>query len=111
MINIDFCREGGKISLKMQGHAGYISATGGDIVCAAVSGIFYALLGFLSSERSGLRVGKLAPGDVDISCSEEYGSAMKQAYIGFLQMATTYPGTAEVCESVWNIMTPNRNRQ
>lgn len=109
MINIDFCREGGKISLKMQGHAGY-ATTGGDIVCAAVSGIFYALLGFLSTERSGLRVGRIAPGDVDISCSEEYGSAMKQAYIGFLQMATTYPGTAEVCETVWNLNVPRHTR-
>ena len=109
MINIDFYREGEKISLTMQGHAGY-ATTGGDIVCAAVSGIFYALLGFLSTEKSGLRVGKLAPGDVAISCSEAYNSAMKQAYIGFLQMATTYPGTAEISETVWNLNIPRHTR-
>lgn len=100
MIKIDFSRRGGSISLKMQGHAGY-SRGGADVVCAAVSGIFYALLGFLANEESGLEVGAIASGDVEIECAEEYESAMKQAYIGFLQIAMTYPGTAQVSESVW----------
>ena len=100
MINIDFSQSRGNIALKMQGHAGY-SNGGDDIVCAAVSGIFYALLGFLANERSGLSVRSLTPGNVEILCPKEYSSAMRQAYIGFLQIAMTYPGTARVFESVW----------
>ena len=100
MIKIDFSRKRDKISLEMKGHAGY-SGGGADIVCAAVSGIFYALLGFLANEESGLEVGAIASGDVEIECADEYESAMKQAYIGFLQIAMTYPGTALVSESVW----------
>ena len=101
MISIDFFRKGESISLNMSGHAGY-SSHGSDIVCAAVSGIFYALLGYLANEDSGLKVKRLAPGDVCISCPERYASAMRLAYIGFLQIALTYPGSASVSESVWN---------
>ena len=101
MISIDFSRTGESISLKMSGHAGY-STCGSDIVCAAVSGIFYALVGYLANEDSGLEVKRLAPGDVFILCPEKYASAMRLSYIGFLQIAMTYPGSASVSESVWN---------
>lgn len=101
MIDIEFSRGGGMLSLKMRGHAGY-SDTGADIVCAAVSGIFYALLGFLANEDSGLRIGSVESGNVDISCLEQYSSYMRLAYIGFLQIALSYPGTARVRETVWH---------
>ena len=101
MIDIDFSQSGERLSLKMRGHAGYSDA-GTDIVCAAVSGIFYALLGFLANEESGLRVGSVESGNVDISCSEQYSSYMRLAYIGFLQIALSYPGTARVSETVWH---------
>ena len=100
MISIEFSRDDGNISLKMRGHAGY-SKSGDDIVCAAVSGIFYALLGFLANEKSGLCVSSLTPGNVEIACAERYSSSMRLAYIGFLQIAMSYPGTARVFESVW----------
>ncbi len=100
MIDIDFSRSGDVLNLKMRGHAGYRSA-GTDIVCAAVSGIFYALLGFLANEDSGLRIGSVESGNVDVSCSERYSSYMRLAYIGFLQIALSYPGTARVSETVW----------
>jgi uncharacterized protein YsxB (DUF464 family) len=100
MINIEFSRAEGNISLKMRGHAGY-SPSGDDIVCAAVSGIFYALLGFLANESSGLSVRSLTPGNVEIACAEKFSPSMRLAYIGFLQIAMSYPGTARVFESVW----------
>ncbi|MBR3879520.1 MAG: ribosomal-processing cysteine protease Prp [Clostridia bacterium] len=101
MINIEFSRAEGNISLKMRGHAGY-SREGEDIVCAAVSGIFYALLGFLANEESaGLSVSSLASGNVEIACAERFSSSMRLAYIGFLQIAMSYPGTARVFETVW----------
>lgn len=97
MIKIDFSRDSGRIRLKMQGHAG------SDVVCAGASGIFYALLGYLANEKkSELRVGKVASGDVEISCSEDYSHAMRLSYIGFLQIAMSYKDTAIVSESVWN---------
>lgn len=97
MIKIDFSRDSGRIRLKMQGHAG------SDIVCAGTSGIFYALLGYLANEKkSELRVGKVASGDVEISCAEDYSHAMRLCYIGFLQIAMTYHGTLAVSESVWH---------
>ena len=101
MISISFFRAGGNITLKMSGHAGY-SMGGADIVCAAVSGIFYALLGYLANEEEGLEVKKIASGDVEISCPERYASAMRLAYIGFLQIALTYKGTVTVSETVWH---------
>jgi len=111
MIKIDFSRKANRISLEMKGHAGYNAGGGADIVCAAVSGIFYALLGFLANEESGLSVGSIASGDVEIECAEGYESAMKQAYIGFLQIAMSYPGTAVVSESVWGARAPCQTRQ
>ncbi len=100
MIRAEFLPSGGRISLKMSGHAGY-SRSGGDIVCAAVSGIFYALIGYLANEGADLSINRLSGGDVDIDCSASGAPAMRLAYIGFLQIALSYPGTVDVCESVW----------
>lgn len=101
MIDIEFSRKGDALSLTMRGHAGY-SASGSDIVCAAVSGIFYALIGYLANECRDLHVGRISSGVADIGCSIDGESAMKLAYIGFLQIGLSYPGTLKIRESVWN---------
>ena len=101
MINIEFSRTGESLSLKMCGHAGY-SESGSDIVCAAVSGIFYALIGYLANESQGLSIGRISSGEAEISCLPDGEQAMKLAYIGFLQIGLSYPGTVKIRESVWN---------
>lgn len=100
MINAEFSRINDRLSLKINGHAGY-SEGGEDIVCAAVSGIFYALLGYVANECKGLSVKRLSPGDAFIECGIDGEEAMKQACIGFLQIALTYPGTLRVDDSIW----------
>ena len=46
MIRINYCREEDRHRLTVDGHAGY-AEHGRDIVCAGVSAISFALLGYL----------------------------------------------------------------
>lgn len=62
MIEIDYNDR----KVRIVGHAGY-AEKGEDIVCAAISGLWYALLGKLEKEREN--------GIVDFSSEEEPGYA------------------------------------
>ncbi len=101
MINADFSRCADRLSLEISGHAGYVQESS-DIVCAAVSGIFYALLGYIKNECAELEIKRLGSGDALIECSLDAEAALKFAYIGFLQIEISYPGTVKVSESLWN---------
>ncbi len=101
MINADFARCEDRLSLEIKGHADY-AKDGSDIVCAAVSGIFYALLGYVKNECVSLNIKRLSSGDSLIECSLDAEAAMKLAYIGFLQIGISYPGTVNVSERLWN---------
>lgn len=91
MITADFKRERGALRLTLRGHAGY--SEGDDIVCAAVSGIFYALCGYLANIKpEGLRIHSIRAGEGDVECAESGEEAMKLVCIGLLQIALTYPG-------------------
>ena len=91
MIRADFTRKDGRFRLILSGHAGY-SEGGADSVCAAVSGLFYALVGYLSNvKKEGLVIRSMASGSGDVECSEEGEEAMKLAFIGLLQIALGYP--------------------
>ena len=91
MIKADFYRTENGLRVSLDGHSGY-SEVGSDIVCAAVSGIFYALVGYLmNTKREGLIIHSILSGCGDVECSEEGEEAMKLAYIGLLQIAMTYP--------------------
>lgn len=100
MIRANFSRGESGLRLKMWGHAGY-SESGGDIVCAAVSGIFYALLGYLKNQDLGLKINSLGSGLADIECGFDGEEAMKLCCIGLLQIALTYPGTVSVDGMAW----------
>ncbi len=100
MINIEFSKAGEHLSLEMKGHAEY-SHVGSDIVCAAVSGIFYALLGYVKNECGELTIHRLASGDAFIECSLDAEAAMKLSYIGFLQIGLTYPDTIKIEDGLW----------
>lgn len=82
----------GKYEMSIYGHAGYAEA-GKDIVCAGVSAIGYALLGFLrNTDCKGLRV-ITDSGNLAVSCKggERVSAAFEMAYIGLLQIAQKYP--------------------
>lgn len=100
MIRADFSRDESGLRLRLLGHAGY-SSSGGDIVCAAVSGIFYALLGYLKNSSCTLKVNALGSGHADLECGPEGEEAMKLCCIGLLQIALTYPGTVSVDGDAW----------
>ena len=100
MIRASFCREGERLRLTVSGHAEY-SHGGDDIVCAAVSGIFYALTGYLANFGGGLDIISVRSGFADIECSQCGEEAMKQACIGLLQMQSTYPEHVGVDDNIW----------
>ena len=84
----------------MRGHADPCDSSG-NLVCAAASGIFYALIGYLANECEGLKIRSLSPGDALVECMCDGEAAMKQACIGLIQLALTYPESVEVVSSAW----------
>ena len=101
MIRADFRREGESLRLIMEGHAEQGEA-GRDIVCAAASGIFYALAGYLSNfRRESARIGKIRSGSAEVSCGADGEEAMRLTYIGLLQLALTYPENICVTDGIW----------
>lgn len=94
MIRIDYKREGKHHTLTVQGHAGY-DANGKDIVCAGVSAISYALLGYLHNAGCVVADAKTESGDLGIAC---WGGneAFDMAMIGYLQIAKKYPQCVDV---------------
>lgn len=51
MINITFTEEGNKLSLRVEGHAGY-AEIGKDIICASVSILAYTVAQFVLEAQS-----------------------------------------------------------
>ena len=100
MINADFSRRDGRFSLVVSGHAGY-SRSGDDIICAAVSGIVYALIGYLVNEGDGVRISALRHGLASVECGCDGDAAMRMAHIGLLQLALTYPKFVSVRCDAW----------
>lgn len=102
MIKARFSRLDGGFSLKVTGHAGY-SDSGDDIVCAAVSGIVYALAGYIAGECGESGKSSLGLGDARLSCGSDGEAAMRMAYIGLLQLALTYPECVCVDCNAWRV--------
>lgn len=92
MIAAEFDRSGdGRLAFRIAGHSTY-ARRGNDIVCAAVSAIVCALVGFLSKQKSEqLRLICFESGHVELDCSEECGEAVMMACIGLTQLAMSYP--------------------
>lgn len=104
MIEAEFSRCEKGFLLKVSGHAGY-SSGGDDVVCAAVSGIVYALAGYIKNECEGAVIAALRPGYAAIECGKEGEPAMRMAYIGLLQLALTYPDFVRVECDAWRVKT------
>ena len=101
MIVADFSRENGGFVLRIVGHAGY-GNEGEDVVCAAVSGIFYALCGYLLNfKRDQVSLKRVESGFAEISCSEECEDYLQLVCLGLLQIAIEYPRHVKVNIGAW----------
>lgn len=100
MINVTFVDEGNKLSLRLEGHAGY-AETGKDIVCASASILAYTVAQFvLEAERrdeTEICEVRLESGEAIVSC-EAKGDALKEmqkmysfAKRGYQLLANSYP--------------------
>lgn len=97
MIRINYDRTGNRHRLSVKGHAGY-AAHGDDIVCAGVSGISYALLGYLHHAGCDIEEARADSGDLLIDCSgnELIAAAFDMAMVGYLQIHKKYPQHVDV---------------
>ena len=113
MIDADFLRTQNGFKVRIAGHAGY-GDEGEDIVCAAVSSIFYALCGYIVNFKPGsIKVNALESGLADIECGFDCEEQLKLACLGLWQIANTYPGHVKVGICAWNwkmVTTKNRSR-
>lgn len=99
MITAKYTVEGDTHTLVVLGHAGY-DEYGKDIVCAGVSSIVQALIGW--ADNSDCQVNCISMDDtsneVIVSCSgeEDVGAAFFMAYIGLEQIAQSYPDHVQI---------------
>lgn len=99
MITARYEKDGDSHNLSVSGHARY-SPHGQDIVCAGVSAIVYALIGwlencfgdtkFVSIDERGGKVTISAQGDAFVA------TAFYMAAIGIEQIANTYPAHVNI---------------
>ena len=107
MIDADFSRTQQGFKVRIVGHAGY-GGEGEDIVCAAVSGIFYALCGYAANFKPrSIKVNAIESGLADIECGLDCEEQLKLACLGIWQIANTYPGHVRVNNGAWNWHLPS----
>ena len=100
MIVADFSRNEKGFRLHIEGHAEYSSSE--DIICAATSGIFYALCGYLYNfKRDSVRVNCLDNGCADLECGEECESYLQMTCLGLFEIARAYPENIAVINRAW----------
>lgn len=96
MTTVTIRRAPGRCRLTAAGHA-----TGNPAVCAAVSGLVYALAGYLKNlERAGaVTLGelRLEPGDAVVEASgDTAGHPFGMAAVGLMQIAAEYPRQVKI---------------
>ena len=100
MIRVYYSRGEGEHELTINGHAGY-AEYGKDIVCAGVSAIAFALLGWLEHNQEELTEMEelmVEDGQVYISCagSEKVTTAFQVALMGLVQIARAHPEYVDI---------------
>ena len=102
MINVSFIKEdSGSLRLKMSGHATY-KENGQLTVCAAISAIFYTLLGYLKNAYDDkLIIHTLESGNADVECMDCDPEIFRMACIGILQISERYPHQICVKNGIW----------
>ena len=103
MIRARYNRDGETHTLSVNGHAGY-GEKGQDIVCAGVSAIVFALIGWLennSEDATFVSVDENG-GEVVIVCEgdEQVSAVFYMAAIGIENIMNTYPDHVDIELSV-----------
>ena len=111
MIVADFSKNKNGFHVLIEGHANYGEA-GKDIICAATSGIVYALCGYLLNFKKGsFRINYMERGRLDIECSADCEDYLQLACLGIYQIALEYPDNICVKIGAWNwTMMPDHRR-
>lgn len=99
MIEVFSHRNGGKYRVYVKGHADY--APGNDIVCAGVSALVGALVGYArkNSACRHLRC-NVQPGEVFLSCRGGLGVGFDMIVGGLAAIAASYPDHVRVQSTV-----------
>lgn len=97
MIRVNYLREGNHHKLSVTGHAGY-ATHGDDIVCAGVSAISFALLGYLNHAGCDISEARADSGDLllDVEGDKLTTGAFDMAMVGYLQISRKYPQHVDV---------------
>lgn len=92
MIRINYCRTGDRHRLAVEGHAGQ-DQHGKDIVCAGVSAVSFALVGYLAQCDADIESLTGYSGNISIDCTggERVEAAFDMALAGYLQISKHYP--------------------
>lgn len=101
MIKADFLKNDEGFKLRIEGHSDYAEC-GKDVVCAAVSGVFYALCGYLVNfKHDSFHVRAFESGLVDIELDEDCESFLQLACLGLWQIALKFPSNLTVNNKAW----------
>ena len=106
MIKVTFTEDGNKLSLRLEGHAGY-TEVGKEIVCASASILAYTVAQFVALEgNNGFLASpseiKLEGGDAVVSCEplecafERLKGAYEFACAGYALLQHNYPQYVEL---------------
>ena len=98
MITARYTTDGSVHNLTVAGHANY-DEYGRDIVCAGVSALVQALIGWIEeSFYSGYIDVNANGGEVEISCEggDDVAAVFNLATIGLMQIADSYPDHVQI---------------
>lgn len=100
MITVHYSRKGGQHELSVDGHAGY-AEMGDDIVCAGVSALVQALIGWLDDHSdcvAEMWSPAIHPGHFWVRCKGNKMTtvAFQMAVTGLKQIADAYPCYVEL---------------
>ncbi len=95
MIRVTYAEDSGKYALSVDGHAGY-AEHGQDIICAACSGITFALLAYLEENQkhiTDVQEQIVESGRFCIVCkgAESIETAFHMALLGLKKISSLYP--------------------
>ena len=102
MIVADFSRTDKGFHVNIKGHADYCDGKQ-DIVCAAASGIFYALCSYLVNFKNGnYGANVVERGYADIDCTKDCENYLQMACLGFCEIARKHPRNMVVVNRAWD---------
>lgn len=106
MICAKFYKDGERLRATVSGHAEYCEI-GGDIVCSAISGMVYSIIGYMINLRNEqIEIYSMESGLVDFSISSECEELLALICMGFIQIEMTYHPFVSVENLIWNWTLP-----